>query len=220
MVEYAVKDNEVNIPESILEKLPCIPDATNVPRLRCDMKNILIEPKNIPVTMGQLIRTETSFVHLRLGINIANLPDRLRPFLLLFQELLFQSPLVLPGCNGVKTITMDYRNVARYASEILISYEAAVGFGNELWTTNWLSDVFLVNASAMPADWERMVRFVAQVIMFSSFTEERIISIAKNLRSGLSEVKRDGNNVLTLVSSRLYCSTEDTIRKPRRKRSY
>eukprot|EP00842_Homolaphlyctis_polyrhiza_P004732 jgi/Hompol1/525/HPOL_004175-RA len=206
--DLALKENEVNITEELRAKFPAVPDASRAPVLRAYMENIhLVEDfdKCEPFAACQIVHTETAFINIRLGIHTGSLHHDLRPYLVLFQELLFQTPLLLPAAAGINMLKMDYREAVRYASDVFASHEAAVGFGNDLWTSSWLSEMFMMAAVAERSDWERMARFMAQVLLFAEFSEERIVTIAKNLLSNLTEIKRDGNAMLAAVSTRMYC---------------
>lgn len=74
-----------------------------------------------PVDTLQFVETETAFGHVRFCFNTLHLPDRLRPYLVLFQELMFQSPLIQDSGE-----LMDYRLVVQNTSDLLISHEAAM----------------------------------------------------------------------------------------------
>ncbi|KAH6597924.1 hypothetical protein BASA50_004079 [Batrachochytrium salamandrivorans] len=205
--DLALEENKVNIVGELLSLFPPIPDASKAPSLRSSMQNVSLEShgdSRLPFMECQVVRTETAFVSVRLGLNIGQIASDLRPYFVIFQELLFQTPLILPATLGSKTITMDYKEVMRYASHVFVSHEAAIGFGNEVWSTSWLSQVFMVSAGAEGADWERMIRFLSQALLFADFTKDRIATVAKNLLSSITETKRDGGSVLSAVTTRIY----------------
>ncbi|KAH6601991.1 hypothetical protein BASA61_001568 [Batrachochytrium salamandrivorans] len=205
--DLALEENKVNIVGELLSLFPPIPDASKAPSLRSSMQNVSLEShgdSRLPFMECQVVRTETAFVSVRLGLNIGQIASDLRPYFVIFQELLFQTPLILPATLGSKTITMDYKEVMRYASHVFVSHEAAIGFGNEVWSTSWLSQVFMVSAGAEGADWERMIRFLSQALLFADFTKDRIVTVAKNLLSSITETKRDGGSVLSAVTTRIY----------------
>ncbi|KAL5032116.1 hypothetical protein BDV3_000710 [Batrachochytrium dendrobatidis] len=205
--DRALAENKINITDDLMAKFPAIPDASKAPSLVSNMTNInLDEYSNTrgPFSACQVVRTETAFVSVRFGLNTSHILEELRPYLVLFQELLFETDLVLPATLGSKTITMEYQEVVRYASQVFVSHEAAIGFGNEVWSASWLSQVLMVSAVSECADWECMIRFLAQVLFFSEFTESRILTVAKNLLSNITEIKRDGACMLSAVTTRLY----------------
>ncbi|KAH6564750.1 hypothetical protein BASA60_010195 [Batrachochytrium salamandrivorans] len=176
--DLALEENKVNIVGELLSLFPPIPDASKAPSLRSSMQNVSLEShgdSRLPFMECQVVRTETAFVSVRLGLNIGQIASDLRPYFVIFQELLFQTPLILPATLGSKTITMDYKE-----------------------------SVFMVSAGAEGADWERMIRFLSQALLFADFTKDRIATVAKNLLSSITETKRDGGSVLSAVTTRIY----------------
>lgn len=204
LVADAVHDNRIDIPEHVVANMPPIPDASKAPTLKCECENIDMEQIDPEATIStfQLVRTETNFVHLGLGLDISGLLKTSRPYLVLFQELLFQCPMVIPCASG-KVIKMDYKAVSTYSSDLFTSHEAGVGFGNGVWTTGWLSNVLTIFATCQRTDWERMIRFVTQVVCFTDFTSDRILTVAKNLLTQLTETKRDGDAMLSSMATHL-----------------
>ncbi|KAJ3008587.1 hypothetical protein HKX48_008446, partial [Thoreauomyces humboldtii] len=204
-LEEAVLANKVNLTEDVIATMPPVPDVTKAASLRSSMEVVTMEPSADgsarPFETVQVVKTETMFAQLRIGIHTGNIPENLRPYLVLFQELLFQTPLAIPSREGKPTI-VDYRDVARQAADLCVSYEASVGFGNDLWSASWLSEMFMMCASTERDEFSKLARFLFQVLAFSTFTEERIVSIAKNSLSAIVESKRDGSDMLPSIASR------------------
>jgi Zn-dependent M16 (insulinase) family peptidase len=210
-LDAAVKDNIINLEESLLKSMPPIPNASLAPRVRSTMMNrdMTIIDEDYLFKSCQVVFTETEFVHLGLGINIAGISDDLRPYLVLFQELMFQSPLCLPLTNDQsEVILMDYKEVVKYSSELFLSHGMGVGFGNSLFSTSWCSQVLTLFTTSKKDDLERMSRFAMQVLLFSEFTVDRIVTICKNLLTNLTETKRDGDSMLAALANRLSYSTK------------
>ncbi|RKO85204.1 hypothetical protein BDK51DRAFT_14308, partial [Blyttiomyces helicus] len=200
-VDRAVKENEINVPQDLLDAMPPVPDVTRAPRLRAAMQTTELPPSSVPRPFStlQTVSTETAFAHLRFGLPIAAIPPTLRPHLVLLQELLFQSPLY----TSATTPPTDYRVVVREAAALLVSHEAAVGFGNDIWSASWLSSVFMLAASAETADAQNMTRFVVRVLLRSLFVPDRIATVAKNLLSEITEIKREGSEMLSAITTRI-----------------
>ncbi|KAI8915216.1 Metalloenzyme, LuxS/M16 peptidase-like protein [Powellomyces hirtus] len=205
-LDEAVKANKVHLTDSVIATMPPVPDVTKAPMLAAKMEFAKMKPVQHgalrPFEACQIVQTETVFANLRLGLHTGQIPTDLRPYLPLFQELIFQSDLTLTTSTG-ETKVMDYREVARKCADLFVSYEAAVGFGNDVWSASWLSEVFMISASAEQGQWEKLVRFLTEVLVFSTFTEERIVTMAKNLLSNITEIKRDGPDMLNAVCSRV-----------------
>ncbi|KAJ3046244.1 hypothetical protein HDV00_000056 [Rhizophlyctis rosea] len=206
-VKKAIKENEINLPPELIKRMPPVPDVTKAARLLAevevvDLRNRAAARSVKPFVAAQVVRTETAFTHLRIGLQTTSIPLELRPYLVLFQELMFQTPLVVPTPTGT-TETIDYRDVVKRTADLFISSEAAVGFGNDLWSASWLSEVFMMSFSSEQADFERGVEFLLQNLLLSSFTKERILTTAKNLLSEVVEVKRDGSAMMHAVATRV-----------------
>lgn len=107
---------------------------------------------------------------------------------------------------------MEYKEVSRYASEVYISHECGVGFGNNLFGASSMTQLLTVYLTSELSDWERMIRFTAQVLMYTTFTKDRVLTIAKNLLSDLVDLKREGESVLSFVTTRV-CLNADAASK-------
>ncbi|KAJ3070608.1 hypothetical protein HDU98_006362 [Podochytrium sp. JEL0797] len=199
---HAFTANKVDLPDSVLAAFPSIPNVASLPKLPCTMS---LHPTSSPThprpfTQSQLVQTSTLFTHLRLAFPIASLPTHLRPYLVLFQELLFQSPLHLPTRGGKH---IPYTTVVTKTTETFVSHEAGVGFGNDLWSCGWLAGQFMMSCSSDPEGFEAAVEWLMRVLLFSVFTRERVLSAVQKLRSDLKEVKREGTSLLSAVSTRV-----------------
>lgn len=191
-LETVLKDNQVDL--SGIE-ICQIPNASKVQKIYSEMANF----ENSLGLIGdlQVVYTETKFIHFGFGLNLKGLPSHLRAYLVLFQELLFQSKMIFG------TTKMDYKEVSKYASDLLISYECGVGFGNSLFTTSYMSDVLTLFATSPAEDYERTIIFLSQVLVHSQFEKDRLVTICMNLLSSIVDIKRDGSAVNSAVTSRL-----------------
>jgi Zn-dependent M16 (insulinase) family peptidase len=207
-VKFAVKENEVNLSHPIFANMPSIPDVSKAASIDYEMENISLEEENGIFNYAQVVITDTAFCHFGFAIHIGDLPNELRQYLVIFQELLFQSSLSIPGLNG--TIRMDYKEVAKYVSEVFVSHECGVGFGNSIFSVSYLGQLFTLFIAANPQDWDRALRFAIQVFLFSEFQNDRILTVAKNLISNIVDIKRDGSSVMSAVSNRIVCDPKHT----------
>lgn len=101
---------------------------------------------------------------------------------------------------------MDYQEVVRETARLFVSQEAAVGFGNDMWSASWLSQVFMLAASTESHLFKDALTLLLRVFLFSQFSADRIKSSIKKLLSDLAEVKRDGGSVLSAVMTRITTS--------------
>ncbi|KAJ3296826.1 hypothetical protein HDU79_005618 [Rhizoclosmatium sp. JEL0117] len=199
----AFEANKVNIPDSVLATFPSIPNPATLPKLTCEMSihDVSSSPEKLrrPFTQAQIITTETLFTHIRLAFNISTIPSKLRPYLVLFQELLFQSPVALPSTKK----EIDYRSVIKKTTETFVSHESAVGFGNDMWSCTWLAEMYMISVTADPSLFSNAMDWILHVLLYTRFTKERVLSAIQKLSSDLCDVKRDGGCLVAAVSNRL-----------------
>lgn len=70
--------------------------------------------------------------------------------------------------------------------------------------------MFTIFCTSQSCDFDRMLRFAFQTLIFTQFESERVIVIAKNLLSNLTELKRDGDAMLAATTNRFsYSSNPD-----------
>jgi hypothetical protein len=91
----------------------------------------------------QFLRTSTNFYHCRIGFHLEGIDPDLKPYLVLFQELIVETDLEILLENGEKK-RIPYKDVVRQLSEEVVSMECGVGFGNEMFACGFLSDAMLL----------------------------------------------------------------------------
>jgi Zn-dependent M16 (insulinase) family peptidase len=132
-IARATEANKVNLSLDVIKKMPPVPAMDRVPLLPFQTQRIAINDKERPFTMAQIVQTDTGFVHIQLGLPIATLPDSLRPYLFLFQALVFESSVRVPkgeffswmkeeskSSNGI----LDYRDVTKGLARDLVLHSA------------------------------------------------------------------------------------------------
>jgi len=119
--------------------------------------------------------------------------------------MLFCTPVELPEefSKDGQLQKLDYRTVVENTSELCISNEASIGIGNEIFHTSYLSETFVISASSERIKYNKLCEWIMIILMFSQFDEERIISTAKNLLSELTEIKREGSEMLSAISTKI-----------------
>eukprot|EP00762_Andalucia_godoyi_P002459 ANDGO_02830.mRNA.1 Uncharacterized protein C05D11.1 len=147
----------------------------------------------------QTVTLPTQFVHVRLVFDTTQLPNALRPFLVLFQELLFSSDRLDPSTNNV----MSYQEVVKRLQQDLISFECAVGLGNAVFSCSSYPDflfVYFCVESTKVSQVEYWCRHLFETVIFSA---DRISSMSHNLHTDISEGLRDGSAVCDFLAGRL-----------------
>ncbi|KAI1314376.1 hypothetical protein EDD11_002241 [Mortierella claussenii] len=214
MVQEAVEANKVNMTPEIIATMPAIPDASKVPTIpitsRYEPTGVEVKDDARPFKLVQVVKTNTFFTHVKLCLPLTHLDEDLRPYLVLFQELIFQSSCAIPksvvGEDGLEEIVfehLDYQSVVTLVSNTFVSHEAAVGFGNDIFACSWLSELFVLACSAERTKFQQQCELLLQVLMFTQFTEDRVLTVAKNLVTQIMELKRDGGDMLAMISTRM-----------------
>ncbi|KAG0052271.1 hypothetical protein BGZ83_002776 [Gryganskiella cystojenkinii] len=214
MVTEAVEANKVNMTPEIIATMPPIPDASKVPTIPIQSDYVSLrkekQGESRPFELVQVVDTNTFFTHVKLCLPLTHLDEDLRPYLVLFQELVFQSSCAIPkyvkGENDEEEIIfehLDYQAVVTLVSNTLVSHEAAVGFGNDIFACSWLSELFVLACSAERSKYKEQCQLLLRILMFTVFSEDRILTVAKNLVTQTMELKRDGADMLAMVSTRM-----------------
>ncbi|KAJ3342583.1 hypothetical protein HDU93_001971 [Gonapodya sp. JEL0774] len=220
--EAAIEDNKVNLPQDLVASMPPVPDATIAAKIPVSVETVDLTGRGIvdccPFGVAQVVRTETAFATCKLALNSAHLPDHLRPYLVLFQELLFASPLTVSAADallGQKEITLStsetggvivgWADVATHSSHVLASHAASVGLGNDIFHTSWLSELFILEGSCLPEDFTSACAWLVRVLMCSSWTEERVLAVARNLDGDCVDTERDASGMVVAVGTRIMC---------------
>ncbi|KAG0267056.1 hypothetical protein DFQ27_009203 [Actinomortierella ambigua] len=229
LVADAVAANKVNITSEIISKMPPIPDVANVPTIPLNARYESIQGNGVdddqlpsrPFELVQVVETNTFFTHIKLCLPLTHLDEDLRPYLVLFQELLFQSSCNIPKYNddngasdnqqerSIRYEHLDYQSLVTEVANTLVSHEAAVGFGNDIFACSWLSELFVLACSAEKSKYREQCELLVRVLMFSEFTEDRVLTVAKNLVTQTLELKRDGVDMLSAIGTRMTSPVRD-----------
>ncbi|ORX81651.1 hypothetical protein BCR32DRAFT_261274 [Anaeromyces robustus] len=239
-LKKALKDNEINIPQEVLDNMPPIPDVTKIPLFRGEVSikqfltsendeeynnnnnnmlsssmkdDELPSPSQLitqydlsrPFSSLQHVKTDTFFTQVKVYLNTSHIPEELRDYFVLFQEMLFCTPVEIPKefTKDHQPKLMDYKSVVENTSELCTSNEASIGIGNEIFHASYLSETFVISASSERYKYNELCEWMMMILMFSKFDEERIISTAKNLLSQLTETKREGSDMLSAISTKI-----------------
>lgn len=115
-LDDAVSANKVDLPRHVIDTMPPIPSTREIAKLQ---KKVDIEATNCILSRVIVVKTETRFSHLRLFIGLDGLSKNLLPYLVLFQEMLFES--------GVRDLS--YTDVVDKTADLCVNHEAAIGVG-------------------------------------------------------------------------------------------
>ena len=131
---------------------------------------------------------------IRFFFDTKKLPNHLLPYLVLFQELLFQSPIIV--AKNKKYELKPYQIVVDETSELLISHDTGVGLANSGFSCGWLGELFVIGGTCEEGKEREMVQHLFGVLGRCFWDFERVMSVAKNLRTDVLEEKRSGGIIL------------------------
>ncbi|KAJ1964009.1 hypothetical protein GGI12_001702 [Dipsacomyces acuminosporus] len=219
-IEHAVEANKVDLPDGLKKGIP-LPSASSIISLPHSLNLVTPQRPIGPVSVIQAVGFNSGFSEVKLHIPMHKLPDDLRKYLVLFQELLLSSDMLLPAGlvydteaqPGTEDRRIEYVTVDKRLADITTSNGAVVGYGNERFACSWLDELFGVYVRAPDDKFELAVRWIIQVIMFADFTTERIVTVAQNLLSEISDLKRLGDSMISAVTTLFV--TKDRPGRPR-----
>ncbi|KAJ1883286.1 hypothetical protein LPJ71_010037, partial [Coemansia sp. S17] len=219
-IAQAVETSKVNIPGSVKSTIP-MPDLARVTSLPHSQRLDLLTKTIGPASAVQLIWFESEFPEVVLHIPVHEIPNDLRPYMVLFQELLLCSDLLLPAGVfydveeelTVKERRIAYTTVVERLAAVTTSSDASIGFGNDSFSCSWLEDIFVLAINTPREKLRLAVRWLVQAFMFADFTAERILTVAQNLLSEINDWKRDGD--LVAMSVVTYFTAQERPNQPR-----
>ncbi|KAJ2824246.1 hypothetical protein FBU31_004046 [Coemansia sp. 'formosensis'] len=219
-IAQAVETSKVNIPANVKHTIP-MPDLARVSSLPHSQRLDVLAKAVGPASAVQLIWFESEFPEVVLHIPVHEISNDLRPFIVLFQELLLSSDLLLPP--GVlydteadpisKERRIAYTTVVERLAAVTTSSDSSIGFGNDNFSCSWLEDIFVLAVNTPREKLKLAVRWLVQAFMFADFAAERILTVAQNLLSEINDWKRDGD--LVAMSVVTYYTAQNRPSQPR-----
>ncbi|KAJ1954824.1 hypothetical protein EC988_002226, partial [Linderina pennispora] len=207
-IDAAVEANKVDIPDKLKYSIP-IPDASRISGLPHNHSVIKLDTPVGPAKVVQLVEVDSEFPEFKLHVPLTNLPDELRAYLVLFQELLLGTDLVLPagvpyGADGRQTETehrIDYVEFDNHLADITTLNGAAIGYQNERFSCSWLDELFNIYVRSPQDKLQEATQSIIHAMMFADFTVERILTVAQNLLSEIVDLKRNGDQMVVPVTT-------------------
>ncbi|KAJ2553212.1 hypothetical protein EV175_003019 [Coemansia sp. RSA 1933] len=208
-IKEAREANKANVPDEMKRAMPT-PDPTKAGTLPHTQSLVVLDNDIGPVSAVQTTTLNSGFVEAQVQIPIGGIPEDMCAYLLLLQELLLGTDVVLPA--GViydrdeKPLESEkripYADFESVLSDLVTSRYVGVGQGSKPFTISWLDDLFVVDFLAPNTNYQRALRWVVQGVIFADFTTERILTTSQNLLTSIAELKRDVEDILSTASSR------------------
>ncbi|RVD83457.1 uncharacterized protein DFL_007843 [Arthrobotrys flagrans] len=217
-LEKAKKDNDPEIPIEVLRdfKTPGVESirfihstsgnaglaTTKDGVLDTNIQKILQkdEPNTTPFPLYlHYEHVATNFVTINILLSTASIPVELRPLLSLYFEYFFAAPITLE--DGTK---LEYEKVVSLLEKDTVGYTIQGGSGMQA------SESIRIKMEVEPEKYAAAIKWLKLLMWNIVFDTERLVVLAKKLRSDIPEEKRSGNDMVWSVT---YLSgyTEESI---------
>ncbi|KAJ2658960.1 hypothetical protein IWW48_003758 [Coemansia sp. RSA 1200] len=207
-IKKTVEANNACVSDDMKKNMP-LPDPTKPSVLPHTQSLVVLDKAIGPVTAVQTINADSGFVEAKIQIPIGDIPKELRAYLVLFQDVLLDTDLVLPAGvvydNDKEALKnekrVQYSEFASKMADLVTSRNSCVGQGVEPFLCKGLDSIFVVGFSAPYKNYMLALRWTVQGILFSEFTPERILTCAQNLLTSIASKKRSADSILLTVES-------------------
>ncbi|KAJ2760929.1 hypothetical protein H4S06_001473 [Coemansia sp. BCRC 34490] len=207
-IKKAVDANNACVFDYMKRGIP-LPDPTKSSVLPHTQSLVVLNRTIGPVTAVQTVNADSGFVEAQIQIPIGDIPEELRAYLVLFQDVLLDTNLVLPAGvvydNDKESLKnekrIQYLEFASKMTDLVTSRNACVGQDSEPFLCRGLDSFFVVDFSATCNNYLLALRWTVQGILFSEFTLERILTCAQNLLTSIASEKISPDSILLTVES-------------------
>ncbi|KIY47049.1 hypothetical protein FISHEDRAFT_75082 [Fistulina hepatica ATCC 64428] len=220
LLEEAKKEHDRPIPKEILTSFP-VPDVNSIAwikiqsvqengtsashRSEVSASNELskhIDSDGTPVPFFvQYDHVNSDFVTVRALFSMADVPDRLRPYVQVYIASFFTLPV-----KRASGECLTHEEVSHKLDDETVSYEARMGIGSNFQET------LVVSIKVETAQYETAVTWIKDLVYGAQFDKDRLqVTVAKILQS-LPEMRRDGSTMLSAVWTDLLMSEKSTSR--------
>lgn len=203
-------ENDREPPLKMLTSLP-IPSASKIVFhqfdviRKTDANQSKIDLKQFPFYV-EVYDVKSNFVYVTLAFDTTKIPVELRSYLLLFLDLILESPV------QTKTELLPYEAVVAALEEDIISYGTSLGLQN---TTRFGCGPFSNSATFhMQVEikkFEIAVTWMTHLIFNSVFNAERIHIVASKLVNDIATAKRNGYELVRELSKATYFKPDSNV---------
>ncbi|KAG8802435.1 hypothetical protein FRC17_006413, partial [Serendipita sp. 399] len=214
-LEEAKADHDKPIPEEILTGFP-VPDVKSIswisvqsaqnfphgkPAVIKDTQlasrssaledHLRKESTALPMTT-QFDHVTSDFTTVHVLMSLAELPDELRPYAVLYQMTLFNLPMIKK--DGTR---LTHEEVINALNKDTVAYDSGLGIDSKF------SELLRMSIKVESTKYDLAISWLRDVLFQSEFTKERLEVTLAKVQQSLPELKRDGNTVSRSVFSEL-----------------
>eukprot|EP00092_Neocalanus_flemingeri_P035801 GFUD01038981.1.p1 GENE.GFUD01038981.1~~GFUD01038981.1.p1 ORF type:complete len:1002 (+),score=290.69 GFUD01038981.1:52-3057(+) len=197
-LEEAMEKNELEAPDEILRSVP-IPSASSIQFHPVNSFTTTSEKqvenfdlKKMPVFF-QFDQIGSNFVYLFTVLDTTEIPQKLKPYLPLFVEMILESPVL----EGDKEI--PYEEVVAKLSEDCLESSFGLGIGGHRFLPGAFAQSAVLFLQAEPGKYEAAVSWIRKLLFQTKLNSERAKVLATKMENSVSELKRKGSKVVSIM---------------------
>lgn len=201
-LEEAMAENDKPPPLEMLTSLP-IPSTSSVSFHQFEVvrkadKSQKIDLNQMPFYI-EAYNLKTNFVYVTAAFDTSALPTELRSYLLLFLDLILESPV------QTKDELLSYEAVVSALEQDMISYETSLGLQSaSRFGCGAFSNSVTFHMQVEVQKFEVAVGWMTHLIFNSLFTQERVHIVASKLVNDIATAKRNGYDMAREISKAVY----------------
>lgn len=210
-LEEAMKENDRPPPLEMLTSL-AVPSTKSISFHKFDIirksdDNQKIDLKQYPFYI-EAYNLKTNFVYVTIAFDTSKLPAELRSYLLLFLDLILESPV------QTKDELLPYETIVAALEEDMISYGTSLGvqstsrFGCGPFSS---SATFVMQAEVRK--FEIAVGWMTHLLFNSVFIQERVHIVASKLVNDIATAKRNGYDMAREISKAVFYKNDSNVQK-------
>ncbi|XP_033646112.1 uncharacterized protein C05D11.1-like [Asterias rubens] len=197
-LQKATEENETEPPENMISSLSVpgtdsiqfhpINRHSNLPSNKPTNGVAGIDLQKIPFTF-QLDDIHTNFVQFSVMLDTSSIPAKLKPYLPVFIEILFESPLIRDG------VLVSHEDVVTQLAADTLSTESSLGFNGNRFRCGEFSQVAFIEMKVEIEKYKRGVQWLQELLYQTQFVAERLKIVASKMMNDVARLKRDGRTI-------------------------
>ncbi|XP_022082849.1 uncharacterized protein C05D11.1-like [Acanthaster planci] len=198
VVLKATEDNETEPPVNMISSFP-VPGTDSIHFHPINRHSNLLgnqeaggaevmDLKQIPFTF-QLDDVHTNFVLFSVLLDTSSVPADLKPYLPLFMEIIFESPVMRDG------VLIPYEDVVTQLAADTLSTESSLGFKGARFRCGQFSQLALIEVKVEVEKYTKGVQWLQELLYQTQFVADRLKIVANKMTNDVARLKRDGRTV-------------------------
>ncbi|CAG9812208.1 unnamed protein product [Chironomus riparius] len=210
-LEAALAENDRAPPLEMLTSIP-VPTTKSITFHHLDVirkfdKNSKIDLTNFPFYV-EVYDLKSNFIYVTLSFDTKSVPLELRNYLLLFLDLILESPVKKDN------ELIPYETVVSVLEEEIISYETSLGLqSTSRFGCGPFSSTATFHMQIEVRKFEVAVSWMTSLIFDSVFTPERVHIVGSKLLNDVATAKRNGYDLAREISKAVYYKNDTNVQQ-------